>query len=74
MEMDQFEKLYRRDEYHIKRWEKNYSNEEFYEINRKIRKELENLSITKKRLTPRQNFICAIIYHHGFNMNVLKKH
>lgn len=69
--MNEFEKLYKKDQYHIKRWAKNYSDEEFYKINKKIRKKLEDL--LKKKLTPRQKFICAMIYHHGFTPQCSKK-
>ncbi len=71
--MDNFEKLYREDQYHIKRWESHYTDKEFYEINRKIRKRLERLIKRKKRLSPREKFICAIIYHHGFTIPSSKK-
>ncbi|MDP3986817.1 MAG: hypothetical protein Q8P81_01175 [Nanoarchaeota archaeon] len=71
--MDEFEKLYRKDQYHISRWEKNYTDEEFYKINKGIRKELEKLLDKNKILTPRQKFICAMVYHHGFNITSSKK-
>jgi len=71
--MENFEELYRKDQYHIKRWEKNYTDKEFYKINKKIRKELESLIKRKKKLSPREKFICAIIYHHGFTVLLSKK-
>jgi hypothetical protein len=71
--MDEFEKLYRKDQYHISRWEKNYSDKEFYAINREIIKSLEKLLSKSKKLTPRQKFICAMIYHHGFKIQYSKK-
>jgi len=71
--MNQFEKLYKKDLHHIKRWEKNYSDEEFYKINRKIRAELKILLNERKSLTSREKFICAIIYHHGFTIPCSKK-
>jgi len=71
--MDKFEKLYKKDQYYISRWGKNYSDEEFYEIQKKIRKELEDLLKKRKKLTSRQKFICAMIYHHGFNIQCSKK-
>lgn len=71
--MNDFEKLYRKDQYHIKRWEKNYTDEEFYEINKKIRKKLERLIKRKKKLNSREKFICAMIYHHGFTIPYSKK-
>jgi len=71
--MDEFEKLYKKDQYHISRWEKNYTDEEFYKINKKLRTELEKLLGKNKKLTPRQKFICAMVYHHGFNIPSSKK-
>ena len=71
--MDEFERLYKKDEYAVKHWEKNYTNQEFYAINKKIRISLEKLLSKKKRLNPKQKFICAMIYHHGFNIKCSKK-
>jgi hypothetical protein len=68
---DKFERLYQQDRYHIKKWEKNYSNEEFYKIHKKMENELN--SLPKKKLTPRQKFICAMIYHHAFTKESSKK-
>lgn len=69
--MDKFERLYKKDQYYTRRWEKHYSNEEFYKIHKRIENELESLS--KKKLTPRQKFICAMIYHHAFTKESSKK-
>ena len=71
--MNEFEKLYKRDQYLIDRWEKNYSDKEFYLLNKKLRRELELILKKKKLLTPRENFICAIIFHHGFTISSSKK-
>ncbi|MBU2458897.1 MAG: hypothetical protein KKB29_00855, partial [Nanoarchaeota archaeon] len=71
--MDKFEELYRKDQYHISRWEKHYSNKEFYGIHQKIKDELEKLLNKKKKLTPKQKFICAMIYHHEFDISSSKK-
>lgn len=71
--MNNFEKIYRRDQYHIGRWEKNYSDEKFHNINKKLMKELEMLLVKKNKLTPREKFICAMIYHHGFNIVCSRK-
>lgn len=71
--MDEFKKLYNKDQYHIKRWEKHYTNKEFYEINERIRKDLEKLLKKKHNLTPKEKFICAMIYHHGFTIASSKK-
>ncbi|MEX2017022.1 MAG: hypothetical protein WD876_00945 [Candidatus Pacearchaeota archaeon] len=70
--METFENLYKEDQHHIKKWESNYTDEEFYKINKKIRKKLENLMKKKKKLGSREKFICAIIYHHGFTIKSSK--
>jgi hypothetical protein len=64
--MNELEKLRNEDRKHIKLWENNYPDEEFYAINRGIRKRLEKLLKKKKKLTGRERFVCAMIYHHGF--------
>ena len=71
--MDTFEKLYKEDQKHISLWRKNYTNKEFYKINKNIRKRLEILIKKKKKLSHRENFICAMIYHHGFTISLAKK-
>lgn len=71
--MNKFDKLYRKDAYFISRWAKHYTNEEFYKRNKKIIIELEKLISRTKKLTPKQKFICSIIYHHGFRMAYSKK-
>lgn len=69
---DTFEKLYREDQSNVKKWEKSYTNEEFYKINKDVRRRLVKLMKNKKYLTPRENFIVAGIMCHGFNKNSLK--
>ena len=71
--MEPFEKLYKKDQYYIDRWEKHYTNKEFYNINKSIRKDLEKLIKKKKKLSSREEFICAMIYHHGFTILFSKK-
>ncbi len=70
--MDSFEKLYQEDQKHIRKWEKHYSDKEFYSINRNIRKKLQKLIRKKKNLTGREYFIAAIIIHHGFTISCSK--
>ena len=70
--MDEFEKLYKKDQYYIKKW-KHGSGKEFYKVNKETRKKLDEILKKKKAITPRQEFICAIIYHHGFNKQSSKK-
>jgi hypothetical protein len=71
--MDEFQRLYKRDQYYIKRWLKHYTDKEFYVFNKKIRKSLEKLIVKHKKLSPKQKFICAMIYHHGFQIRTSKK-
>ena len=73
IKMDTFEKLYREDQRHISLWEKNYTNKEFFDINKKLRKRLEKLIGARKNLSPKEYFICAMIYHHGFSLNSSRK-
>lgn len=68
-----FEQLYKEDQKHIRLWEKYYTDEEFYRFNRKIRKQLQELLRRKNKLSPREHFICAMIYHHGFSIGSSKK-
>ena len=69
--MGTFESLYREDQRHVRRWEKNYTDEEFYRLNKTIRRRLENLDMTN--LSAKEHFICAMIYHHGFTIDSSKK-
>jgi hypothetical protein len=71
--MNEFEKLRNEDRKHIKLWEENYTDKEFYAINRGIRNRLEKLLKKKKKLTGREHFICAMIYHHGFTKSCSDK-
>lgn len=71
--MDSFEKLYREDQKHIRRWEKYYSDKQFYKVNRVIRKKLQKLINKKRNLTGREYFIAAMIMHHGFTISSSKK-
>lgn len=71
--MDEFDKLYRKDQHFIRMWKKHYTNEEFYKRNREIIDDLEKLTSKSKQLTSKQKFICAIIYHHGFKLSYSKK-
>ncbi|MEK6906858.1 MAG: hypothetical protein AABW81_04530 [Nanoarchaeota archaeon] len=70
--MDTFEKLYGEDQSCVQLWEKNYTNKEFFKIHRKIRKKLDKLMINRK-LSGREYFICAMIYHHEYTISSSKK-
>ncbi len=71
--MNDFEKLYKKDQNYINRLQKDQNNKKFLESNKKIREELEEILNKTKTLTPRQRFICAMIYHHGFTIEYSKK-
>ena len=71
--MESFEKLYKEDQAHIMLWEKNYTDKEFYEINKSLRKRLEKLIKQGGNLSSREHFICAMIYHHAFSITSSKK-
>ena len=71
--MDTFEKLYQEDEKSIRYWrDDKYSNKEFFKFHRKIKKRLDKL-IKNKKLSPREHFICAMIYHHEFTIPSSRK-
>jgi hypothetical protein len=71
--MDSFEKLYKEDQKEIGLWEENYTDKEFYKINKNLRKRLKILIRKRKALSLREHFICAMIYHHGFTISSSKK-
>ena len=71
--MNTFEKLYKEDQKNISLWEKKYTDKEFYKLNYSIRIRLNKLIKKKKNLSGKENFICAIIYHHAFNISSSKK-
>lgn len=71
--MDDFEKLYNEDQKNVRLWEKSYSDKEFYYLNKNLRRRLQKLIGRGNQLSPRENFICAIILHHGFNIFSSKK-
>ena len=70
----EFESLYRKDQYHVRRWAVKYTDEEFAVINKNLQKRLELLIKHKKEeLSGRECFIAAMIYHHGFTVACAKK-
>lgn len=71
--MDTLDKLYVEDKRHINLWKKHYTNGEFYKINKRLRRRLEILIKKRRNLSPREYFICAAIYHHGFTLTSSKK-
>jgi hypothetical protein len=71
--MDKFEKLYKEDQKYVRLWEENYTDKEFYRLNRDIRTRLEKIIAKKKKLSPKEHFISAMIYHHGFTIDSSKK-
>lgn len=71
--MPRFEQLYKEDQKHIRLWEKHYTDKQFHKLNRNIRKQLQKILRREKKLSPREHFICAMIYHHGFTVTSSKK-
>jgi len=69
----EFDKLYKEDQYHVKRWEKNYSDVEFHRINTRIRKKLQKLLDKGNAKTGRDYFVASIIFHHGFRISLSKR-
>lgn len=68
-----FDKLYRRDQHHTKRWEKYYTDKQYFALNRELRKELEALLKKRKSLTGREYYITGIIYHHAHTVSSTKR-
>ena len=69
----EFESLYKEDQKHVKRWAKQYSDKEFYEINRRLRKKVDGLIRKGKAKDGRDYFLAAMIFQHGFTITSSKK-
>ncbi|MBM3232932.1 hypothetical protein FJZ18_02070 [Candidatus Pacearchaeota archaeon] len=65
--------LFREDSKHISKWEENYTDEEFYAFNRAIRIKLDALLYGNKRLSPKELWMSAMVYHHGFTLSSSRK-
>lgn len=63
-----FQKLFEEDQYHVKRWSKHYSDEEFYFINARLRTQVKKLIDAGKAKDGFDYFASAIIYHHAFKI------
>ncbi len=65
------EEIYSQDQKNTKDWEKKYTDEEFYKLNRELRNELKkHLS---RNLTGKQLWMAGMVYHHGFTITSSKK-
>jgi len=69
----EFESLYKEDQKHVKKWEKQYTDKEFYAINRNLRKKVQDLLDKGKAKTGRDYFIVAMVFQHGFTLSSSKK-
>lgn len=69
----EFEKLYREDQKHVKRWAQHYTDKEFYRINKELQKKVQKLLDTNKSKSGRDFFIASMIFHHGFTQTSARK-
>lgn len=65
--------IYYQDSKHVSRWKKQYTDKEFYTLNRDLRKKLDQLIDAKKCFTPRELWMAGMIYHHGFTLSSSKR-
>jgi len=70
--MNSISEIYKQDLYHVKKWGENYTDDEFYAINRKLRMKLDTL-VSNKKLSPKQKFMAGMVYHHGFTISSSRK-
>lgn len=69
----EFERLYREDQKHIKKWAGHYTDKEFYRINQELQKKVQDLLDNNKAKKGRDFFISSMIFHHGFTLTSSKK-
>jgi len=70
----EFEKLYKEDQEIIKTWSKGkITNKEFYKKNWKLRKQIEKLLESKRRISGKDYFISSILFHHASKISFSKK-
>jgi len=67
------EKVYKKDEYYTKRWKKYYTKKEYLRINKELQQEVDELIKKRKIINPRDYFMIATIFQHGFNIPSSKK-
>lgn len=65
--------IYQQDQYHVKRWDKHYTDKEFYAHNRELRKKLDHVLKSQKRLTARELWLVGMVFHHGFTLSSSKR-
>ncbi len=69
----EFEKLYREDQKHVKRWAEYYTDREFYRINKGLQIRIKRLLAAKIPEKGKDFFIAAMIFHHGFTLASARK-
>ena len=68
----EFKALYKKDQYHTKRWSKQYTDKEYFKINKKLCDQCEKL-IRKGISDPYDYFVASIIFHHASKITYSKK-
>jgi len=69
----EFERLFKEDQYHTERWEKNYTKKEYLKINKELQRKVDKLVKNRGIKDEKDYFIIAIILHHGFSISSSKK-
>lgn len=71
--MRNIREIYHEDQRHVKRWGKHYADKEFYAINRRLRKNLDQLLNSGRKLSPLEIWMAGMVYHHGFTLGASKR-
>lgn len=71
--MRNIREIYLEDQRHVKRWEKHYTDKEFYEINRNLRNDLDSILKSRNSFLPREIWMAGMVYHHGFTLSASRK-
>ena len=71
--MKTIREIYRKDQYHVRRWEKHYTDKDFYAINRDLRKDVDQILGSKNKISPMELWMAGMIYHHGFTLSASRR-
>ncbi|KKS76730.1 MAG: Tetratricopeptide repeat protein [Candidatus Woesebacteria bacterium GW2011_GWC1_42_9] len=69
----EFERLYKEDQYHTRKWAKHYTKKEYLKINKRLQEKVNKFIKGSKLKNSRDYFIAAMIFQHGFNIPSSKK-
>lgn len=65
--------IYREDQYNVRKWEKHYTDKEFYEINRNLRNDLDSILKSRNNFSAREIWMAGMVYHHGFTLSASRR-